>query len=635
MKWLKLMALILGLLMILALVDYMSGGHRTDTEEGITVVNKNEELINDQIFPHDEVVEVELFFEDGVYESILENATEKEVVVADMVYNGREFSTVGVRTKGNSSLNHVAKQGGERYSLNVDLSAYLKGQNFYGIESLNFNNLYIDPTMMAEYLGYEMMAELGIASPRTTYVALHINGEYKGLYICVEEVDESFLADRFGNNDGDLFKPERGVGSDLRYSSDNPEDYSGLETDNKSRYNLTNLISFMEKIDKGEPLDDVFDIDSFLKYLAVSTATVHLDTYQGGMFHNYYLYDNEGIYQWVPWDLNMLFNGYPGSTLTELEATAFLIDEPVKGAMSQYPLVENVMSQEAYVQKYHDYLRQLINGYMSEEQLKEKITSVYELIKDYVKEDPTAFYTYEEFENALFNDQGEDLSLISFLNQRVEHMVKQLDGTEASTNNGQGNTGTSKKGNSEGGKPGRDQEQGQGEKVQQGVEKPAKPEVKPDVKVEANSEREDGAEPPVKLEKPVKQGEKPEGKPELEDGVEPPARPEKPMKPEGKPELEDGAELPVRPDKPARPEGKPALAPGADNRPARPDRPAKPGQEGVDQEKGGKQVEGGPRKGPQKEESQIDLQTIMPQLILLSVSILFLCGMTWGLKRTR
>ncbi|MFA9399147.1 MAG: hypothetical protein ACERKV_12905 [Clostridiaceae bacterium] len=64
------------------------------------------------------------------------------------------------------------------------------------------------------------------------------------------------------------------------------------------------------------------------------------------------------------------------------------------------------------------------------------------MIKDYVEEDSTAFYSYQDFETALFQDQGNSLSLTSFIEKRVENVTQQLSGKIPSTNNGQGN-GTS------------------------------------------------------------------------------------------------------------------------------------------------------------------------------------------------
>ena len=52
-------------------------------------------------------------------------------------------------------------------------------------------------------------------------------------------------------------------------------------------------------------LEQVFNTDQFLKWLAVNTTIQNWDTY-GRMTHNYYLYNNPQNNQltWIPWDNN-------------------------------------------------------------------------------------------------------------------------------------------------------------------------------------------------------------------------------------------------------------------------------------------------------------------------------------------
>lgn len=49
-----------------------------------------------------------------------------------------------------------------------------------------------------------------------------------------------------------------------------------------------------------------------LRYFATNTALVNLDHYQGDKKHNYYLYEENGVFSILPWDYNMSFGGYSG-----------------------------------------------------------------------------------------------------------------------------------------------------------------------------------------------------------------------------------------------------------------------------------------------------------------------------------
>jgi spore coat protein H len=433
MKWIKSLVAIIVLIVVLITASILP----------INTFSINSDTsVDSVIFPHNEVVDVNIQIDEDVYAGMLTNAIEEEMVMADITYNGYTFSDIGIRPKGNSSLRDVAQSDSDRYSFKIDFNYYLEEQDFYGITKINLNNIFKDPSMMAEYLGYEMLEDLDAVSSRNTYVALSINGEYSGLYLSVEQVNDSFLVDNYGDDSGELYKPDMGVGSDLAYISDDGMDYAGMFPENMDEYDNEDLVKLIKAIEDGSDLDSIFNVDSFLKYLAVSTMTLHSDSYQGSMYHNYYLYNNDGIFEWIAWDLNMIFNGFDGSGLTDLEATEYLIDEPVTGEMSKYPLIEAIFKNEEYVEKYHEYLETLSEGYLEEDNLNEKVLAVYGMIKDYVETDPTAFYSYDEFENALFNDEDNNLSLLSFAKKRVVNVAQQLSGDISSSNNGEGNSGS-------------------------------------------------------------------------------------------------------------------------------------------------------------------------------------------------
>lgn len=438
MRWIKSIAVLMVVFILLVTMD------STILNSAGEVDNDDNSIVDEEVFPHNEVVDVHIKIDEEVYNNMNENAMAEEIVMADIIYNGYSIDNVGIRPKGNSSLKSVANSESIRYSFKVDLDYYIDEQSLFGITKLNFNNLFSDSTMMAEYIGYDMLAELDADASRATYMALHINGEYFGLYLCVEQVNETFLLDHFGNANGKLYKPDVGAGSDLKYISDDSGDYSGMVPENLSSYSNKDLIELMKVIEEGGDLESVLNVDSFLKYLAMSAITVHMDSYQSGMFHNYYLYNNNGIFEWITWDLNMIFNTFPRSGLSDEEATQFLIDEPVIGAMENYPLINAIFKNEDYVERYHNYINVLVNGYLSEDNITDRILSTYEMIKDYVNVDPTAFFTYEEFETALFEDTNKQFSLLNFISRRNENIEKQLSGEIESTNSGLGNSGTAR-----------------------------------------------------------------------------------------------------------------------------------------------------------------------------------------------
>ncbi|BCR35875.1 CotH kinase family protein [Mariniplasma anaerobium] len=409
----------------------------SDNDSSVSVIGQEDQMVSEVIYPHDEVVEVNIDIDESVYSQLVLSAMEETYYVCNITYNGYTLNDVAIRTKGNSSLRDVIQAGGDRFSYNIDLN-YYQDQDLFGIDKIILNNLYSDPTMMVEYLTYEALASLDTVSSRTTFVALSINNEYYGLYLSVEQVGNEFLDQNFGNSDDALYKPDSGLGVNLNYVSDTTA-YTGLIDKNNEDSDNEDIINLMKTIASGEPLDDVFDVSSYLKYLAVSTYTVNLDSYQGGIYHNYYLYLNQGVFEWVAWDLNMAFNGFLMMPLTDSQAVSFLIDEPVVGALSNSALNDAILSQESYLEEYHTYMQTLLDTYFKADSFEERVLEVKDMIDSYVETDLNSFYTYEAFENACSTSTENAYSIIEFVEKRSQNVQAQLLGTIPSTNNGQGN----------------------------------------------------------------------------------------------------------------------------------------------------------------------------------------------------
>ena len=49
-----------------------------------------------------------------------------------------------------------------------------------------------DNTYLKEYLVYDMMQFMDVDAPLCSFAAVYLNGEYFGLYLAVEGIEESF-----------------------------------------------------------------------------------------------------------------------------------------------------------------------------------------------------------------------------------------------------------------------------------------------------------------------------------------------------------------------------------------------------------------------------------------------------------
>lgn len=178
-------------------------------------------------------------------------------------------------------------------------------------------------------------------------------------------------------------------------------------------------------------MESYFDIDQILRYLAVHTAVVNLDSYSSNMQQNYYLYEEDGYVTILPWDYNLAFGGFQPGTATE--TVNFPIDTPVSGVeMSERPLIQKLLEVPEYQEKYHAYLQEIAN-YFSSVEFEEQVRSLNNQISDYVLQDATKFCSFSEYENAVE-------IFIQFCQLRAESIQGQLDGTIPSDTEGQLNS---------------------------------------------------------------------------------------------------------------------------------------------------------------------------------------------------
>ncbi|MGG3836906.1 CotH kinase family protein [Paenibacillus thiaminolyticus] len=398
-----------------------------------TASDSNVVKLPEELFPKDKVIEVNITIDADDYSDMLEHPTDKEVKAASVQYNGYELDNIGIRTKGNSSLTGVASSDSDRYSLKLLLDEYIDSQNLLGVTSINLNNGYSDPSFIREYLTYELLEEMGLPTPEFAFANVSINGEPAGLFLAVEQINESFLSRNFETSYGVLYKPD-GQGSDLSWRGDDISSYSGLNRKSKSSDDeLT--IKMLDELNNGTDYEKYLNVDGILRYMAVNAATVNMDSYQGNFNHNYYLYEENGVFSLIPWDMNMAFGGFGGS---QDSLIGMLMDEPTMGAVANYPMVDKLLQNDTYKEQYHQYIQQIIEGYLSPERLTARAQEIADMIDTYVEQDPTKFYTYEEFKQSLTSNVKNIPGLLTFAEARVSNLKQQLDGMLPSYDKGEG-----------------------------------------------------------------------------------------------------------------------------------------------------------------------------------------------------
>jgi hypothetical protein len=239
-------------------------------------------------------------------------------VPADVTFDGETFRHVGFRLKGNSSLVTSWRSGTEKlpFRLNFDnLEARfpeIRDQTFFGFSNLSFSNNALDSSYLRGKVVTDLFREAGLPTPRTAFMRVYLDRGagpvYLGLYTMIEVPGRPLLETVFGSNDGNLYKPHSTGGrwtifdktAFPKKTNDADEDW----TDIKGAIAALNA----DKTDRPtwrSRLEARFDVNAFLRWLALNTLVANNDTYGGLSAHNYYLYGSprhrDRLF-WIPWD---------------------------------------------------------------------------------------------------------------------------------------------------------------------------------------------------------------------------------------------------------------------------------------------------------------------------------------------
>ena len=368
-------------------------------------------------------------------------------IPADVVVFGEQVENVGFRMRGQFSL----RESGEKKPWKFNLDAYVEGQEYHNLRQLMFTNNIGDPSMLREKLAYETMRFAGVPASHVCFVELWIDftddGQppiFWGVYTMIERVDKKFLASRFGQEykTGNLYKANHALRGpmDLIYYGPAIEDYPtqrGLyaygKATNEEEADYGDVLNLMYAIDGAAyetpddfatALEQVLNVDSFLRYMAVVVALGNWDSYPY-TGNNYYLFHNAATdkFEWIPWDLSWGDN--PEYPLFELEGP---------GLVERAPLYDNVFQVERYRKRYAGYLDLLARQWLTYENISTLSTEYHNMIAPYVTQASGDKMYFGD--SAMFSPEAFDRSWTEFgdfARQRSQFILATLAKTDTQT----------------------------------------------------------------------------------------------------------------------------------------------------------------------------------------------------------
>ncbi|MGE0078878.1 MAG: CotH kinase family protein [Bacteroidales bacterium] len=386
-----------------------------------------------------EIPRIDIIIANTDLQAIYQSGNEESNVEysATFVFNSSELTdtiyNVGIRLRGNTS------RYSQKKSFKVSFNTYVAGQKFQGLEKLNLNGEHNDPSIVRSKLCWDMLNSIGVPASRANHVRLYINNQYYGLYISVEHIDDQFVKLHFGNNNGNLYKCL--YPADLTYRGTNPDSYkftengyrvydlkNNLEADDYSDIaKLIQIINQTSTSDLPAKLEPVFNVNSFLKYLAVEALVGHWDGYSYNK-NNFYLYKNTltGKFEFIPYDIDNTFG-----------IDWFGIDWATRNVLSwvsneDRPLNKKILSVDVYKRRYQFYLKQLLKNQFNTSTLTAKANAIHYRIRQYASIDPYRSldygWSFSDFDNSYTQALGAHVKygLIPYIEKRSKYALSQI-----------------------------------------------------------------------------------------------------------------------------------------------------------------------------------------------------------------
>ncbi len=368
----------------------------------------------DYLFDNSELRSFHFVIPEGNLSALDSDPMAEEYYAGKLVFEGDTLDNIGIRYKGslgsfwgcidnNGELGRPDPDlGGTKACIKLSMKIKINygdengDRRFCDVKKLQFHSMNGQPSQIRERLAYWFFEEMGVPISKTVNAKVYINGTLVGLFLLVEQVDGSFVKERFDDNSGSLFKEiwpidEDGVPyGDIQY-------IERLKA-NEEAQDINNIRAFGDDLsqaaegEEGAVMSDWMDRSAVMDYIAVDRAIDNDD----GVFmwwlqdsinevqpHNFFWYDDvvNSKMVLIPWDVDGALRGPAGHFPDPFEEnyTCELVNEARNAQCDK--LARAMLS---YPDEYKASLQKVLNGPVA--QARGKIALWREQVKETVKE---------------------------------------------------------------------------------------------------------------------------------------------------------------------------------------------------------------------------------------------------------
>ena len=383
-----------------------------------------------KLYDDSQVARVDITIDPTAIEWLYQNVQSDSEFVASFhfqnAYINESVDSIGFRLRGNTSRNAAKK------SFKVSFNTFFSGREFYGVDKLNLNGEHNDPSIIRSKLCFDHYQKIGMKASRANHSEVYINGQYYGLYISVEHIDDEFLNKNFADDTGNLWKCL--YPADLNYLGSDPNIYKNLNSNGRPAYELkTNeseadfsklvrLISVLNNTaiaSLPDSIESVIAVPEVLKYFAINILVGGWDDYWS-LMNNYYLYHDptNDIFHLIPYDYDNTF-GIDWSGVNWTNANPYNYPKVVGGFR---PLAERLMQISQYRNLYTHFLEFYSSNVYQLTNWNNHIDSLMTMISASAINDSFRTLDYGFDQNDFYNSY----SATGYNNQHVKFGLKQF-----------------------------------------------------------------------------------------------------------------------------------------------------------------------------------------------------------------
>ena len=296
------------------------------------------------LFDSSVVHAVSIDYDEAAYQAMIDTyvaSGDKEWITATVTIDGTVFENVGIKLKGNSTLQGLRTTGNsgqnagagqqaggpggdvsadepEGLPWRIRLDKYVDGQNFEGETDIVVRDGRTE-TSLNEAVALELIGAAGMPTEEATPARFTVNGSNATLRLVIQNPDDNWDSDNF-DSEGILYKAE--AGGDYSYRGDDPASYAdvfSVEASTSGEDDYTPLIALLKFLNESDDatfaaeLGNHIDVQSFANYLAIQDLVANSDDIDGPGNNSYLRYDaRTGLFTVVAWDQNLSFSSMGG-----------------------------------------------------------------------------------------------------------------------------------------------------------------------------------------------------------------------------------------------------------------------------------------------------------------------------------